>query len=353
MLILSRDRIRLVIGRSSATTGGWQDSSDDEQEASTVDQKYGDLPPRFPIPPDGAIFGANGADLDWQPKWRVAGTIGIACHVTGQPIKRAKNPNQPYTVDEVRQSAMDCIAAGATCVHIHARSQEGDFVTNKQEHLRMLRSIIEPIREKYGTGVYVDGCVCVDQDFETEKPLIDAMIDEGLMDSMPINPGGITPPALLQAEAAYLVEKGVKPALGLHEEENIDQARVYLIETGILTPPLHWGLLPCWVQPGGSLLNELDAADYLLRSVRRIRAIDPDGLISVPTAGRPSYYLAGMAILMGLSIRVGVEDTYWKWPHRDDLLPNTVTAFKDMKSVAEIFGRRVATADEYREMSGL
>ena len=60
-----------------------------------------------------------------------------------------------------------------------------------------------------------------------------------------------------------------------------------------------------------------------------------------------------MAMVMGLSIRVGVEDTYWKWPHRDDMLTDTVTAFKDMKTVAEILGRRVATANEYRIMSGL
>jgi hypothetical protein len=30
-----------------------------------------------------------------------------------------------------------------------------------------------------------------------------------------------------------------------------------------------------------------------------------------------------------------------------------VTAFKDMKNAAEIFGRRLATADEYRAMSDL
>jgi 3-keto-5-aminohexanoate cleavage enzyme len=112
-------------------------------------------------------------------------------------------------------------------------------------------------------------------------------------------------------------------------------------------------LLPAAMMPGGTLFNELDAAEFIIRSVRRIRSIDPEGLISVATAGRPSYYLAGLAILMGLSIRVGVEDTYWKWPHKDDMLTDTVTAFKDMKQVAEIFGRRVATADEYRAMSGL
>lgn len=297
-----------------------------------MEDRYKNLPRRFPIPPHGAIFGRDGVDLDWQPTRKIPGSIGI----TGQPIKRAKNPNQPCTPDEVRSAALDCIEAGATCVHIPARSDQGNFVTDKKEHLRMLRGIIEPIREEYRNSVYVDGCVLVDQDFETEKPLVDAVIDEGLMDSMPVNPGATTPPALLRAEAAYLMGKGVRPAVGLHEEEDIDQARVYLIETGIVSPPIHRGLLPCWVQPGGSLLSELDAVDYLLRSVRRIRSIDPHGLISIATAGRPSYHLAGMGMLMGLPIRVGVEDTYRKWPHKNDLLPDAVTAFKDMRNAAEI-----------------
>lgn len=317
-----------------------------------MDEKYKNLPAR-PLPPDGAHFGPEGIDLDYQPKWTIPEKIGITCHVTGQPIKKTKNPNQPYTPDEVQKSAMDCIEAGACCVHIHARTDEGNFVTDKKEQIRMLHSIIDPIRNKYGKNVYIDGCICVDKDFETEKMLIDEVIDSGMMDSFPINPGSITPPPLLQAEAAYAMEKGIKPGLGLHEEENIDQVRVYLIDTGILKPPLHWGLLPAAMWPGGTLYNEFEAIEYLMRSVRRIRNIDPEGLISVATSGRPSYYLTGMAILLGISIRVGLEDTYWKWPHRDDLLPDTVTAFKDMKSVVEIFGREMATADEYRAMSGL
>jgi 3-keto-5-aminohexanoate cleavage enzyme len=319
-----------------------------------MDERFKNLPPRFPWgrPPDGADFGPDGIDMSFQPKWKIPEKIGITCHVTGQPIKRAKNPHQPYTPDEIKKSAMDCIEAGATAVHIHARSAEGNFVVDKKEHIRMLHSIIDPIREKYGNGVYIDGCICVDTTWELEKVLIDEMLDTGMMDSMPINPGSITPPPLLQAEAAYLMEKGIKPGLGLHEEENIDQVRVYLIDTGILKPPLHWGLLPGWAI-GGTLYNELDALDYMARTVRRIRSIDPEGMISIATAGRGSYYLTGLAILLGLSIRVGIEDTYWKWPHKDDMLTDTVTAFKDMKTVAEIFGRQMATADEYRAMVGL
>ena len=256
-----------------------------------MDDKYKNLPPRFPAPvPDGAVFGPDGADLDYQPKWKIPDVVGIACHVTGQPIKRAKNPSQPYTPDEVRQSALDCIEAGATCVHIHARTDKGNFVNDKKEHLEMLRGIIGPIREKYGNSVYVDGCVLVDLNFETEKLLIDAMLDEGLMDSMPLNPGTITPPRLLQAEAAYLMEKGIKPALGLHEDEAIDQVRVYLLETGILEPPLHWGLLPCWAYPGGSLFSEFDAADYLLRTVQAHPRDRPHGS-HLARHGRPALLL--------------------------------------------------------------
>jgi 3-keto-5-aminohexanoate cleavage enzyme len=298
--------------------------------------------------PKGEKYGPNGIDLDFQPKWDIPDKIMISCMVTGQPIKRAKNPNQPYTPDEVREAAMNCIEAGATAVHIHARTDEGNFIVDKKEHIRRMHQIIDPIREKYGYGVVIDGCMCIDSTFENEKMLI----DEGLTEIVPLNPSIVGPQELMQAEASYLQEKGVLPALGLHSESSVDVARVFLIDTGLLKLPTHWGLLPM-TGVGQTLYDQFEAAEYVIRMARRIRKIDPDAVISVPTAGRASYYLASLGILMGLHLRVGIEDTYWKWPHKEDRLDSTVTAYKDLRRIAETLGRQQATADEYRAMVGL
>ena len=54
------------------------------------------------------------------------------------------------------------------------------------------------------------------------------------------------------------------------------------------------------------------------------RDIDPDGVIMVCAAGRASMYVATLAAVMGLHIRVGMEDSYWLWPHRDDRIESTL-----------------------------
>ena len=52
--------------------------------------------------------------------------------------------------------------------------------------------------------------------------------------------------------------------------------------------------------------------DGLMRTVRLIKEVDPISIIMVAAAGRASTYVATLAMLMGLHVRVGLEDTIWK-----------------------------------------
>ena len=88
-----------------------------------------------------------GLNLDGQPKWHIPDTIVVKCAVVGGPIKRAKNPNHPYTPDEIREESMKCIEAGACCVHIHTRTDDGDNVADLDENIRKFHLIIDPIKE--------------------------------------------------------------------------------------------------------------------------------------------------------------------------------------------------------------
>jgi len=57
--------------------------------------------------------------------------------------------------------------------------------------------------------------------------------------------------------------------------------------------------------------------------------------------------------MMGLHIRVGTEDTYWRSPRSDDVVENNLEMFTTAKTIAQLLGREVATADEYRAALGL
>ena len=58
-------------------------------------------------------------------------------------------------------------------------------------------------------------------------------------------------------------------------------------------------------------------------------------------------------MMMGLHVRVGTEDTAYRFPHRDDLLDGNLEMVERARNTAESLGRQLATAAEYRKMIGL
>ena len=68
---------------------------------------------------------------------------------------------------------------------------------------------------------------------------------------------------------------------------------------------------------------------------------------------RPILALTALALVMGLHVRVGMEDTVWIWPHRDDLIRSNEEQVRAAVSLAGLLGRRVATSEEDRGLIGL
>ncbi len=60
-----------------------------------------------------------------------------------------------------------------------------------------------------------------------------------------------------------------------------------------------------------------------------------------------------LATMLGLHIRVGTEDTFWRAPHSDEVISGNLEMFNAARTIAEHLGRKVATADEYRSAIGL
>lgn len=310
--------------------------------------KYTDIPKR--IFSDDRYDPEIGLDLSRQLKWNIPEKLILKAALVGGPIKRARNPHQPYTPDEIRKEALECILAGAISVHIHPRTSQGNR-PDTDEYVRNLHQIIDPIKAKYGDKVVIDGCTVMPT-FEEEEELIKT----GLVEISPINlfvSGQVQPKKLVQAETEMMQENGVKPQIAIYCDGDLDRARTWLIDTGILQKPVYWILLPSYVLGGTPLSNEFSMAESLMWHVRQLRQIDPDSVIMVCMAGRASCYLSTMALLLGLHVRVGMEDTYFKWPHRDDIIDSNARVVADTISIASALGRRLATANEYRELVGL
>jgi 3-keto-5-aminohexanoate cleavage enzyme len=194
----------------------------------------------------------------------------------------------------------------------------------------------------------MDGCTLLGT-FEAEEELI----KEDLIEISPVNAFWMEPKKLLQAEAQMMQENGVKPEMAIYSDGDLDRAKAWLVNTGIVKKPLVWLLLPSYWLGCTPIANEFAAIESLMWQVRHIRQVDPESVIMVCMAGRASSYLTAMAMLLGLHVRIGKEDTCYRWPHKDDLIKSNAEVVKDIISLANILGRKVATANEYRSLMGL
>ena len=282
--------------------------------------------------------------------WNIPEKLAISVAITGAFFRHDQNPNQPITTEEIRISARECLEAGASTVHIHVRDDNGYNVLS----LERFSEVIKPLKEEY-PDLAVDGCLVPALDGEWDE--MKRVLDSGLLDGAPINTTATyigdsmfaKPAPIMLEKTRLLVESGAIVEIAVYTDADVSNANRFLIQSGILETPAVWIILPAL--PGCSPMdNPRQMIEGLTRVVNAIRDIDKEGFIMVCAAGRASMHIATVAAAMGLHIRVGMEDTYWLWPHRDERIESNVQAFSLGEKLAEVVGRPVASRAEYKAM---
>ncbi len=299
------------------------------------------------VDPYGTRFGI---DVEVLPKWNIPRKVLICQTVVGAFYSKKGNPNQPIDPDVIREQALACLEAGAPNIHVHVRDKNGYNILDPE----LFHHVIDPIRKVYPDRM-VCGCMVPDFDGSWQKML--EVMQDGLLDQTPINTTCtyvgdtmlVKPPHVMIEKTRICQELGVKPQLAVYSDGDIDNAHRYLIKTGLLEKPYYWIVLPAL--PGSSPMHSPKAmVEVLMHYCNRIKEIDEDSQIVVCASGRASSYLTTFALLLGHNIRVGMEDTVWRWPHRDDLIKNNLEIYQSARQLVELLGREIVTADEWREM---
>lgn len=288
------------------------------------------------------------AEPELQPKWDVPSKVAINVAVSGRFEHGTSFKNY---VD----AASSVIEAGACGVHI-------DFSWMTDEQGRRLdqlppveaySAVLEPLNARFGNGFVPNLNVLHGTTFE----MCMSPAQEGLAEVAPCAPGH--PEAFMVPAVAALEAAGVKPELAIHSSGEIELAKRKLIDTGILKKPYNWLILyglPFNVGrtlvSGTWVSNAQDMAKHLFLMVDQIRQIDPTSVISVCAAGRAGLYMTTLATMMGLHIRVGTEDTPWKYPNSDVHLKDNLEMFEMARNIAAMLGRTPATANDYRALVG-
>lgn len=292
-------------------------------------------------------------DTPISTPWDIPEKLVVSVAITGAFFRKNQNPNQPISPGEIFDSAREVHQAGASTVHIHVRDDDGYNVLSPDR----FRQVISPLREEF-PEIVVDGCLV--PALGGEWDLMKQVLNEGVLDAAPINTTAtyigdslfVKPAPIMIDKVRLINEAGAKPEIAVYTDADVSNADRFLIKAGLIETPAVWLILPAL--PGCSPMeNPRQMIDGLTRTAAAIKDIDPDAFIMVCAAGRASTHVAALAALMGLHIRVGMEDTYFLYPHRDDKIQSNLQAFQMGHLISQVTGRDVATPAEYRQFLGL
>ena len=81
----------------------------------------------------------------------------------------------------------------------------------------------------------------------------------------------------------------------------------------------------------------------------------PDNtVIGVCSGGRNWLPITMEAIMRGVDyVRIGIEDYYWMYPHKDEVIQRNVDVVNKIIDFCEILGREVATPEQARDIMGI
>lgn len=298
------------------------------------------------------------AGAESQPQWDVPKEIAINVAVSGRFEEAGGNQaGHPTSIEEYIDSASEVIEAGACGIHIDftwVTDNQGRRLDRDLPPVEAYGAVLEPLRKRFGNGFVSNLNVLNGKTFDECMSPARA----GMAEVAPCASGH--PEQFVLPAVQTLQESGVKPEIVVHSTGEVELAKRRLFDTGLVQGKPYWLILyglpfatGRTLISGASVNDAQDMAQHMFMMVDHIRKIDPASVISVCAAGRASLYMTTLATMMGLHIRVGVEDTPWKYPNSDERLASNLEMFNMAKQIAALHGRRPATAAEFRRLIGM
>jgi len=274
--------------------------------------------------------------------------VVITAALTGVLATREQCPAIPYTPKEIAEEAKRSADAGASIVHIHARTPQG----GPDWSVETFREILTEVRAR--TDVIVNfstGAVGI----AAEDRI--AHIRELKPDIGALNMGSMNYAIYASKKKAFyhdhvfanpfrdiqfflqaMNEAGVRPELECFDTGHIANTGP-LIDLGVLRPPYQFSLIM------GVLGGIPGTTRHLQNQVDTL----PDGSVwQVIGIGLNQWALAASALAMGGNIRVGLEDNFYVEEGR--MAASNAELVEKAARLAADIGRSIASVDEARKI---
>jgi 3-keto-5-aminohexanoate cleavage enzyme len=281
---------------------------------------------------------------------------------TGSFTSREQNPLQPYTMEENVQAAVDAYKAGAAVWHVHAREKNG--LPSKDPYV--LKETIDRVLDKCPdiiTSVipYVD---YDEQGVGIIRRCVDVLAAAGpqymqtavlLLQSMSFSEKFtyVVTQRHLTEQVQYLEAHGVRPEYQGHSYSGLKDVQDWLLNTGIARQPALMNLMMGFHGFSHGSPVGPDPWNYVYMMSMQ-QTLPANCIRGVCAGGRNWLPFSTMALILGFDmVRVGMEDSVFMYPHRDEKIRTSADAVRRIAAIAEELGRGVASPKEARAILGL
>ena len=263
--------------------------------------------------------------------------VMISVAPNGARVRTTDHPLVPVSPAAIAATVAECMRAGASIAHLHARAPDG----SPTHDIEIFREIVAHVREQadivlqlsLGTrGFTADQAV---------EPL--ALSPE--MVSLPLRLDGPNPAdakATIRAMAQKVTASSAVAEMSVYDEAMLDTA-LELVDEGDVLGPLCFGLVlgePTSFEAGARKLMDL---------VARLPANAHWWCLK---GGRYQLELRALSIALGGHVRIGFEDSVLDFDGREQA-PDNAYLVRRMVQLCNALGRPVATAGQTRAMLGL
>jgi 3-keto-5-aminohexanoate cleavage enzyme len=270
--------------------------------------------------------------------------VVITCAVSGAETTRDQNPDLPITPEEIAYAARGARDAGAAILHLHVRDEAGQPTQDPE----VFRRAIELIRADSDIVIEVTTGGAVGMTLEERLAPLglrgEARPDMASLDCGSVNFGDdyiINSLPMMRVAARGMSEAGVRPTLECFDLSHIDAARV-LVEEGLVTPPLHFGLV---LDVPGAVRYDAETLEFF------VRRLPPGSLWTAVGIGKSSDAVISQALELGGFIRTGFEDNVYL--ERGVLAESNAQLVARAAAMAKAAGREPATPAEARDILGI
>jgi 3-keto-5-aminohexanoate cleavage enzyme len=263
----------------------------------------------------------------------------LTCAVAGGIV--TGNPNQPATRDQVIEQAIGAARAGASIVHVHARTPGGEMTQAPEDYEAIKRAVREEadVVLNFTTGGKLGSAAHERRRSLLAGPEV-ASLNCGSINFGPDDVVFMNPKSLIEELAEEMADRGIVP-----EYECFDMGMAVTAARLAETARGARGFMHM-------VLGVIGGAPPTVEAIKLFAGLVPDGLPWMVTGiGRHNFPMMAVTLTLGGHIRTGLEDVVYVAP--GEYAESNAQLVTRAKALCEAIGRPVATPAQAREILGI